>query len=300
MKRTKRFIAGVSAMAMTAAMATSVSAVSIPNTKSSFSYELTSEMISDTQLEVTFQVTNNPGLSTLSVALQFSGDCEPVDITSNAENCMEQGAYNSDMSLLFYCVGAKPDKLDASKFVENTQNFSITATFDVEAGSTTPCQFSAAVTGYHSLAENINYDNAVVDGYSPDTEIETRPYLLGDVDNDGQIRVEDASDAYAIVAVDNAVYGSESAPVSRVNYNVEYNVVSTTLVDGYTIPWRTRFSYLMRSGYSYAEAADVDRDGYIEESDGDDILSYYANSAASLPVETLIGTTQVKTITVTL
>ena len=67
-----------------------------------------------------------------------------------------------------------------------------------------------------------------------------------------------------------------------------------------TIPWGTRFSYLMRSGYSYAESADVDQSGYIEEADGNAILQYYANHAAALPVETLIGTTQIKTVTITL
>jgi hypothetical protein len=306
MKRTKKFVAGVSAMAMMAAMTTTmmtnVDAASLPNVKSSFSYELTSEMISDTQLEVTFQVTNNPGTQNLSLAFHYTGECTLYRIKTNVEDMdVAKGiGYNADENLIVYAMVIQEDAFTGE--TETFENFSISFFFNVDADETSSCSFSTAVLKYVSGTEGTSYASSG-DYWEcpPETAIQTYPYVLGDVDNDDRIAVEDASDVYSIVAVNNAVYGSESAPVSRVNYNVEYNVVSTTLVGGYTIPWNTRFSYLVRSsGYAYAEAADVDKNGYIEKADGDAILDYYANSAAAIPMETLIGTRQVKTVTVTL
>jgi hypothetical protein len=306
MTGTKRFIAGVSAMAMMAAMTTtmmtSVDAASLPNTNSSFSYELVSEMISDTQLEVTFQVTNNPGTKALSFAFHYDGECTPYKIRTNVEDMdvTRTTGYNADKSLLVYVMAVQPGAITGE--TETFDNFSVSFFFNVDADETASHSFSTAVLKYISDTEGTSYASSGEDWECPpETAIQTYPYVLGDVDNDDRIAVEDASDVYSIVAVNNAVYGSESAPVSRVNYNVEYNVVSTTLVGGYTIPWNTRFSYLVRSsGYAYAEAADVDKNGYVEKADGDAILDYYANQAAMVPLETLIGTTQVKTVTVTL
>lgn len=185
MKNWNKFVAGVSALAMTTAMMTTVSAVSIPEVpNSAFSYELRAEAVSDTQIKVSFQVTNNPGLSSLGVVLQFDDACEPVDADADVKNCMEACSYNPDMDLIFYTVGAKPDIMDPTKFVENTENFSITFLFDVGTEGFSSLQFSLAVTGYHSEAEKINYDNSIDEvGYTPETTIETYPYLLGDMDN---------------------------------------------------------------------------------------------------------------------
>lgn len=52
MKNGNKFVAGVSALAMIAAMMTTVSAASIPSVNSNFSYELNANAISDTQMEV--------------------------------------------------------------------------------------------------------------------------------------------------------------------------------------------------------------------------------------------------------
>lgn len=52
MKNGNKFVAGVSALAMIAAMMTTVSAASIPEvSNSAFSYELRAEAVSDTQME---------------------------------------------------------------------------------------------------------------------------------------------------------------------------------------------------------------------------------------------------------
>lgn len=303
MKNWNKFVAGVSALAIAAAMMTTVSAVSIPEVpNSAFSYELRAEAVSDTQIKVSFQVTNNPGTQALSVSLQFEGDCEPYGMKTNIEleECQHVAAYNAESNMLNYTVLIVPtDSIHNAQ--ETFENFSIDFLFNVDASTTTSCRFSAAVFKYNSLTEGIQYDKALVNGgYGSDTMVETHPYTLGDVDNDGRIKVEDACDIHSIVSVYNAVYGNDSASVASVNYNVEHNITSTTMVGENSIPWATRFSYLMRSGHSYAESADVDQNGYIQRKDGDAILQYYADRAAALPVETLIGTTQVKTVTITL
>lgn len=302
MKNWNKFVAGVSALAMTTMMMTTVSAASIPGVNSNFSYELTANAISDTQMEVVLQVTNNPGLKGFGCALQFSGECAPYNVylSDDSGHVISVEAYNKDANLLVFAMAVSPDAITGESEIFN--NFSVHFAFNVTEENIDICEFSSAIISYNSETENVNYDNAEVEAgdFEPETSIETYPYLLGDVNNDGKIRVEDASNAYSISTVYNAVYGNPAASVSCVNYNVEHNVISATMGGENTIPWGTRFSYLMRSGYSYAESADVDQNGYVEEADGDAILQYYTNHAVSLPMETLIGTTQVKTVTITL
>ncbi len=298
MKNGNKFVAGVSALAMITAMMTTVSAVSIPEVpNSAFSYELRAEAVSDTQIKVSFQVTNNPGVFVFSIALQFDENCTPCDWDQSI-NCFNTLSYEQGSNSLIYAMGIVPEQNNGQQ--ETFENFSVDFWFNVDADSDSSCRFSTAIISYNSLTEGIQYDKALIDGgYDSDTAIETYPYLLGDVDNDGRIRVEDALRAFSIASYYEAVYESPLAPVSRINYNVENNI-SSTLENGKVISWGTQFSYLMRSGYSCAEAADVDQSGYIEEADGNAILQYYADRAAALPVETLIGTTQVKTVTITL
>ncbi len=89
------------------------------------------------------------------------------------------------------------------------------------------------------------------------------PYILGDVDNDQKIELEDATDVLTV---------ADSAPNTTVSY-----------LNNHLSEWLPNAVC--------AEVADVDFDQHITEADAQSILNYYSQSATSTPIDSLIGKT---------
>lgn len=87
-------------------------------------------------------------------------------------------------------------------------------------------------------------------------------YVYGDVDNDGKIDIPDASIVLSAVSKFTSLTGDENLPTS---YAIARPSVYFPDIDN-PVP----------------QAADVNGDGFINQADAEDILSYYAKKAAGV------------------
>lgn len=87
-------------------------------------------------------------------------------------------------------------------------------------------------------------------------------YVYGDVDNDGKIMVEDASIVLSAVAKFTSLTGDENLPISYANARPSV--------------------YFPNIDNPVPQTADVNGDGFINQADAEDILSYYAKRSAGV------------------
>lgn len=120
--------------------------------------------------------------------------------------------------------------------------------------------FTLALTDYRGVDGSFTAGNIT----TPSIEIPgLLPYILGDVDNNQKIELDDATITLTVAS---------SAPNTTVSYL--NNHLSEWLPDAVC-----------------AESADVDFDQRITKDDAQGILDYYADSSVNVPLDSLIGKT---------
>ncbi len=88
-------------------------------------------------------------------------------------------------------------------------------------------------------------------------------YVYGDVNNDGQIAVEDASIVLSAIANFTSLTGDNNLPISYANARPSV--------------------YFPNIDNPVPQTADVNGDGFINKADAEDILSYYSKHAVGIP-----------------
>ncbi len=285
MKIKNRILAGVSAAIMAVGVASvlpvsylSASAIQIPAYSSTtgkiseFSYSVSVEKLQGSQLKVTFKVLNNPGLTSLGIAIH--SDATFVDGPEiNTANVPEKGN-----TATFYM------DTDVTK-----RKFEWEYIYDISSNPNKTYDFSLGIAKYESPVEGINYqpkstdqediDEALSKGVSFNNNLQN--VVIGDANNDKKITLEDANIILNIV-------GKCEKNSSDYIYTAQLNKYLKSNYDG----WKTQFPLL-----TCAEAIDVNFDGKITETDSNDVLVYYSKVyAGSQIIDTLIGTKKAVTV----
>lgn len=277
-----------------------VSALNIaPN--SDFTYELVAEVISETEIAVTFQTTYNPGTSEIAIAFSYDPtECTFIKRVSNMEFAQAMlwvGEENTNTGVCV-CAATFIPTGSSDETSEYTGPISLTYYFEVEnnAALTEDYSFSSNVFSYKSVTENIQESVDLTEIEENEKVIEITqfiPYILGDVNNDASIAINDASKILEIVS--SCTNKNESPAVNNINEFIDTNAQYDN-----TQTWANKHSYLIREGYACTEAADADQNGLIEQEDADDVLEYYSSASANQPTDNLlVGTEFFKPVTIT-
>lgn len=275
-------MAGLLALTIAASNVGMVSAdaygiVGAPN--SAFEYNLYANVLSDTRIQVVFEVVNNPGLTEMGVTLQYGENCTYTNMERTSFTYIPSPiSINTENRTVFTGVGSTNTQQD------NTDLFQFRYYFDVESVGETTYEFKIAISQYASLTEEINFSRIqncddlyeTVEGY---------PYILGDMNDSKGIEIADAT------LVMDAVSASQGTNLSvdTMNWYLE-NEIETP------IKWREKFADLI-----CAEVADANGDTFITKEDANDILQAYSNYGASLPMDEIapyVGEKYIKTVTV--
>lgn len=281
---TKRIVAGLisAGVAITSIGSVCADATGLPQAPASnFRYDFFAEPVSRNEVKVTFQVTNNPGCSYVSIAFIYDGSESTrgrIEYSENltGDNYVLVPLENHTNDLDIQILNISSPVMDSG---DHNELFSCSIIFEVD-DSQNWHEFSVAVCAYTSLTENINYDNLSVN-VSPEYSINTCPYVVGDVNDDGRINITDSSCVLSICGN----YGDGTS-----NKTVSLNTLNNLISSGAFANNSTL------SGMLCAEAADADGNGRVQVADSNEILRYYSNHSAGLPISTIVGNAQVKTV----
>ena len=259
---------------------------------SAFTYDLAVEGTTDGQIKVTFYTTYNPGVSILGVALKYDSDRlsfskRVVDSDYASALAGNVKSNNTEMGLITSVtttqIASDSEQLDYGNPIY------ISYFFNIKDESENNYEFSANVYSYKSQSEGINFDNTDLTGnYPNETIMETvnkgiYTRKVGDVIPNSIIELEDAVEVLTVISICNS--GDLYPSTSQIN---------TLLTCGFStngIQWNQRFkNTLYANNVAFAEVADCDQNGLIEQTDADMLMEYYAQQSAALKPESLINT----------
>lgn len=300
----KKMIASVIAVGT---MATSIASLPaeagslITRPDSAFTYDLAVEGTTDGQIKVTFYTTYNPGVSTLGIALKYDSDKlsfskRVVDLDyafvltgNNVADNIEQGLAISITTTQLNSVGQQTDYMEP---------ISISYYFNIKDDSigTEEYDFSASVYRYRSITENIDFGSSITSVNVDDINetnmgvISKEEYKrkIGDVIPNSIIELEDAIEVLSLIALckDTEIYPY----IEQINTYLTSGF-SSKLSNGDMLTWNQRFKdTLYANNVAFAEVADCDQNGLIEQKDADMLMEYYAQQSAALKPESLINT----------
>lgn len=247
---------------------------------SDFQYDLTAKIvdhafkIGDTQIyagdvAVTFEVTNNPGMTSYSTKLVFDDRYELISYEAQHFN-VSQDAYNRETNTFVYAA------VNSNTFGEFTDEFSNVFYFrpNESLSYTTGTGFQMTLLSYRSEAENISY-SVNANTSSPDKIVRGQVrvnFILGDINGDGIISVDDASNTSFLAA------------------RSQYLIGSTSIKDINTLLYNDEILRSKLPNLICADVADANLNGFIEqEEDTQAILDYYANHGTGNPVSGVVG-----------
>lgn len=266
---------------------------------SEFEYELTARVVSDTQIELKIDVTNNPGFNQLAFALHYE-NCtydKTVPLVSLQSNFIQTPANNASTQNVFLAYwrtdGAEQDTTDYFG------DFSVCLYFNVADANADACEFSVAVVSYYSNSEDLSFDKSTsgVSTYSYELPVRTSydgvEYRVGDMDNDGYIELSDVSDINRVITLsDTCSYVVNEAEEDKKKMGVEELNRCLSYGAFLSYNWRAEFEELV-----CAEVADVNADSVIDALDANGLAEYYAQSGAGAEFDETeyIGSIQSKT-----
>ena len=267
------------------------------NENSKFTYDLAVESESDDMIKVTFYTTYNPGTAAISMALKYDEknlECvkSDMDIFYHSEtlNGMNTNARNG-MAIAAAATISGEDYFEPISF---SYYFKIK---DDDKKRT--YDFSACVYQYISNSENIRFGSnisnvpVVPDETTKTVEKDIYTRKIGDVIPDGSINMSDVTELLGIGSFLNACTGEFEYPiVETISLNNMLTMDRTyTLQSGTTGRYRDRLkNSLYANNVPFAEIADCDQNGKIEQADGQLLITYYAQVAAGQNPESLINT----------
>jgi hypothetical protein len=319
MSKKNKMMASILAMSMALANVTSIvaDAATIPSVESNFEYDLQAEIISDSQVKLTFYTTVNPGVQELGFVMIYDPNkftAVAQDIDSEFQSAIKTGIGNNpEMGIYSIGLTVDPDFLTGQQ-IDYEDNFYVSIYLQAKDGNARDegtYQFSSAIKDYKSLAEDIKIETQF-ESYTPgvdepDVEISSsvvgtvinHNYKVGDSDFNDEITLADVTRISSLVTfIDSTNTISE---VDEVNSRISANTVSV-LNDGSKFYWGERCSDFIithaDTGYSFActDVCDADLNGYIESEDAQAVADYYAAVASNVPVESYVNTYMAKTI----
>lgn len=262
---------------------------------SAFAYDLAVEGTTDGLIKVTLYTTYNPGVYSIGVAILYDTEnLNWIRTTTDfnyGSSMLSVPANNSKDGICIY--GSSVDSRVHTGDYEDP--FVISFYFENKNDSTEMMEydFVSSVYEYNSITENINYSLSGEKNFPSDKEMEiiskeeyTRK--IGDVIPNSVIQLEDAMEVLSIIALceDTGVY-----PYTSQMNTYLTSGFSSQLSNGNMLVWNQRFAdTLYANNVAFAEVADCDQNGLIEQTDADMLMEYYAQQSAALKPESLINT----------
>jgi hypothetical protein len=295
--RLKKTIAALMALTISATSMGAISADAYGITyckDSEFKYEMNARIVSDTQIELMVNVTNNPGFHELGFTMYYEGCKAPKCIVAydfeSGFSSVPAFAVNDKLQNCSYNL----TMLDGSKNDQDyTGAFYLRYVFNVDNAYKDICEFKMCVSAYGSYNENIQFSIRGEDFFDyNEPPVITAPndirYIIGDMDNNGII---DISDASAIGRLVGFTENKQGISVEDLN-----TIISRGSFDPYNpnhFDCSAEFPDMV-----CAEVADATCEGQITLEDSKEVLTCYANNMSSIPYEGLTGKVQIKKILV--
>lgn len=299
----KKMLASVLAVGTVATSIASLPAEagSLIEQNSLFSYDLAVEGTADGLVKVTFYTTNNPGVHEIGLALIYDKDnlewvntCPDV----NYSNSMMWAKYNNAETGVCIQGGSVNTQIQSTQIQNGdyVAPFAISFYFSKKDSSSNleTYNFGASIYSYKSIAEGKDFENETyLDasyGESSMGVVSNGEYTrkIGDVIPDSVIRLEDAVEVLSLIAAcdDTGLYSSSTLLNTYLTSGF-----SSQLSNGSTLVWNQRFANtLYANNVAFAEVADCDQNGLIEQADADMLIEYYGQQSAAQSPESLINT----------
>jgi len=156
--------------------------------------------------------------------------------------------------------------------------------------------FSASVYLYKSITENIDFGSEIssinVDDINETimNTISNGVYTrkIGDVIPNSIIQLEDAIEVLSLISL---LENTDTYPAPSMLNTYLTSGFSSQLSNGSTLVWNQRFANtLYANNVAFAEVADCDQNGLIEQEDADMLMEYYTQQSAAQSPESLINT----------
>lgn len=222
---------------------------------SKFTYTVTTERVSATEMKLILRVTNNPGVTALSLAIVNDADCDMVD-------------YEGRMTTDYSSTKHRTYSVYAVAFAD-TSNFTMEYTYKLN-NTQKDYDFKVGVTLYESPNEpNASFSKKVLTNADVpnDAVVEVSPSVLvrlGDMDNNGKINSQDWSEMQSLVG-----YASTSSGLSTTYVDEQLKNKNSAM--------SKRFPNL-----KCAAVADIDHNAMIQKSDSDALGTYLAEYGAGV------------------
>ena len=239
-------------------------------------------------IHLKISVTNNPTFRKLTYAvvtdskLSFDKDESKATYVKRGDKC---DGFDPCYDL--------PSKGMTTYMISHTGNFDVSGAYDVDLYFqsddylTNTHTFQVAVVDYESSSEGVIrkiHATDVPDEYYVTDNKTNITYILGDIDNDAKITIDDAQGVLDIVSGN----GGNAISVNTLNQLLQKDSLYST-----NMTWRAKFPNLL-----CAEAADVTgTNKMIDDNDTKQVLSYYSQITAGGKPLSQIGTKRIKTIT---
>lgn len=302
MRSFKKMAAAIMAVATLATSMVPFSADALTFAENSkFAYDLAVEGTSDDMVKVTFYTTYNPGVSNLSIALKY--DQSKLEfVNSNMDidyyfSTVKATADTPEQGIVVTATGVQPG---SNEMIASDYSAPIYFSYYFKIKDTSKKRnydFSFCVITYKSNTENIYFSKYMdVDGKYPDETIEnaiskgTYTRNIGDVLPNKKIDMNDVTELMGITSFLNSCT-SDAAIYTKVLNSMLTADYSYTMNDGKTGTYRDRLkNSLYANNVPFAEIADCDQNGKIEQADGQLLITYYVQAAASQDPKSLINT----------
>lgn len=294
MRHFKKMTAAVMAVATLATNIVPLSADALYfNENSKFAYDLAVESERDGTIKVTFYTTYNPGVDGFSMALKYDTDkleyeSYEMDILyqrSTLKAVSENESRQMVISLAATLSGGDYFEPISFSYYFKPKNMEEKETY----------RFSACVYQYVSLTEGISFGSNIHDlPVVPDETtktVEKSEYTrkIGDVIPSNLVDMKDVTELMGIISFLNACTTTSASSTMVLNDMLTMDR-SYTLQNGKTGTYRDRLkNSLYVNDIPFAEVADCDQNGVIEQKDGDLLITYCAQAAANQDPETLIN-----------
>lgn len=237
-------------------------------------------------IKLTVAVTNNPGFetSTFAVVTDDQLSFEKQKFVYAGKTAGHDFVVDTD---------ATPSAGKTTYMVSHTGTGTVTGTYNFELYFqaddylTNSHTFQVCVSYYRSDKEGLRYSTYATD-VPKDLYVTNNKtnitYILGDIDNDKKITINDAQGVMDIVSGN----GGNAISVNTLNQLLQKDSLYST-----NMTWRAKFPNLL-----CAEAADVTgTNKMIDDNDTKQVLSYYSQITAGGKPLSQIGTKRIKTIT---
>lgn len=249
-------IAGTTAVQMLAPLSASASVIS-PISGSAFQYEVVTQRLSTSgnsaNLKLTIRFLNNPGIEMFGMNVTVGSGCQITRAVDPSPNNFLSGTYLNTNHLTAHFAFLDSDA--------STTNYEFNAYITV-SNVTQNNQIEVVMDSYTCSSEGVAMETVYDDGITIPIDSSSQ-MMLGETNGNDRI---DQQDAYNTLAAVNKYPLAGEMPVNYLRARLNVGTWATLLPD-----------------LDFAEAMDVDFDGYITEADSVAILNYHSALAVGNP-----------------